>query len=183
MVGVIEDRDKHMSLEFKQKGDLIFHLGEMSDCMNASEYLANMVGEKNTPAPKFNLDAEHKLHKCIRDLIKMKLVSSAHDVSDGGLFTALLEMSMPNQLGFDIVSDDELRIDGFLFGEAQGRIVVTIDEADCDEFYEICEANDVPAVLLGHVTKGKLVVDDVPFGFCEELTAYYNNGLEEALDL
>ena len=183
MVGVIEDREKHMSLEFKKKGDLIFHLGEMSDCINASEYLSNMVGEKNTPAPKFNLDAEAKLHKCIRDLIKMKLVSAAHDVSDGGLFTSLLEMSMPNQLGFDIVSDDELRIDGFLFGEAQGRIVVTIDEADCDEFYEICEANDVPAVLLGHVTKGKLVVDDVPFGFCEELTAYYNNGLEEALDL
>ena len=183
MVGVIEDREKHMSLEFKKKGDLIFHLGEMSDCINASEYLSNMVGEKNTPAPKFNLDAEYKLHKCIRDLIKMKLVSAAHDISDGGLFTCLLEMSMPNQLGFDIVSDDELRIDGFLFGEAQGRIVVTIDEADCDEFYEICEANDVPAVLLGHVTKGKLVVDDVPFGFCEELTAYYNNGLEEALDL
>ena len=183
MVGVIEDREKHMSLEFKKKGDLIFHLGEMSDCINASEYLSNMVGEKNTPAPKFNLDAEVKLHKCIRDLIKMKLVSAAHDVSDGGLFTSLLEMSMPNQLGFDIVSDDELRIDGFLFGEAQGRIVVTIDEADCDEFYEICEANDVPAVLLGHVTKGKLVVDDVPFGFCEQLSAYYDNGLEEALDL
>ena len=50
MVGVIEDRESHMSLDFKQKGDLIFHLGEMSDCMNASEYLANMVGEKNTPA-------------------------------------------------------------------------------------------------------------------------------------
>ncbi len=183
MLGVIEDRDKHMSLEFKQKGDLIFHVGEMSDCINASEYLANMLGEKNTPAPNFNLDAEAKLHKCIRDLIKMKLVNAAHDISDGGLFTALLEMSMPNQLGFDIVSDDELRIDGFLFGEAQGRIVVTIDEADCDEFYEICEANDVPAVLLGHVTKGKLVVDDVPFGFCEQLSAYYDNGLEEALDL
>ena len=41
----------------------------------------------------------------------------------------------------------------------------------------------MPAVLLGHVTKGKLVVDDVPFGFCEQLSAYYDNGLEEALDL
>ena len=111
----------------------------------------------------------------------MRLVNAAHDVSDGGLFTALLEMSMPNSLGFDIVSDDELRIDGFLFGEAQEG-VVTINEADCDEFYEICEANDVPAVLLGHVTKGKLVVDDVPFGFCEEYQLN-NNGLEEALDL
>lgn len=183
MVGVIEDREKHMSLEFKQKGDLIFHLGEMSDCMNASEYLANMVGIKDTPAPYFNLESEAKLHECIRELINMKLVTAAHDVSDGGLFTALLEMSMPNKLGFDIVSDDELRIDGFLFGEAQGRIVVTIDEADCDEFFEICEAKDVPAVLLGHVTKGKLVVDDVPFGFSEQLSAYYDNGLEEALDL
>jgi phosphoribosylformylglycinamidine synthase len=183
MVGVIEDREKHMSLEFKQKGDLIFHLGEMSDCMNASEYLANMVGIKDTPAPAFNLEAEAKLHECIRELINMKLVTAAHDVSDGGLFTALLEMSMPNKLGFDIVSDDELRIDGFLFGEAQGRIVVTIDEADCDEFFEICEAKDVSAVLLGHVTKGKLVVDDIPFGFSDQLSAYYDNGLEEALDL
>lgn len=183
MVGVIEDREKHMSLEFKQKGDLIFHLGEMSDCMNASEYLANIVGIKDTPAPAFNLEAEAKLHECIRELINMKLVTAAHDVSDGGLFTALLEMSMPNQLGFDIVSDDELRIDGFLFGEAQGRIVVTIDEADCDEFFEICEAKDVSAVLLGHVTKGKLVVDDIPFGFSDQLSAYYDNGLEEALDL
>ena len=48
--------------QFKKKGDLILHLGEMSDCINASEYLSNMVGEKNTPAPKFNLDAEVKLH-------------------------------------------------------------------------------------------------------------------------
>jgi phosphoribosylformylglycinamidine synthase II len=183
MVGVIADRDKHMSLDFKKKGDLIFHLGEMSDCINASEYLWNMLDVKNTPAPQFNLDTEEKLHSCIRSLIAMKLVSAAHDVSDGGLFTALLEMSMPNGLGFDIVSDDELRIDGFLFGEAQGRIIVTIDEEDCDDFFEICEANETSAVLLGHVTKGKLVVDDVSFGFCEELTAYYDNGLEEALDL
>jgi phosphoribosylformylglycinamidine synthase len=183
MVGVIDDRDKHMSLDFKQKGDLIFHLGAMSDCLNASEYLWNMLGIKNTPAPSFNLDAEEKLHKCIRSLVAMKLVTAAHDVSDGGLFTALLEMSIPNGLGFDIVTDDELRIDGFLFGEAQGRIIVTIDEEDCDDFFEICETNETEAVLLGHVTKGKLVVDDKSFGFCEELTAYYDNGLEEALDL
>ena len=41
-------------------------------------------------------------------------------------------------------------------------------------------------IILGNwnnVNKGKLVVDDVSFGFCEELSAYYNNGLEEALDL
>jgi len=183
MVGIIQDRDQHMSLNFKKKGDLIFHLGELSDCINSSEYLANMVGVKQSPAPKFNLDAEAALHTCIRALISKQLVTAAHDISDGGLFTTLLEMSMPDMLGFDIVSDDELRLDGFLFGEAQGRIIVTLAEEDQDDFFDICDANKVGAVLLGHVTKGKIVVDEKHFGFCSELRAYYDNGFEEALDL
>jgi phosphoribosylformylglycinamidine synthase len=183
MVGIIEDRDKHMSLDFKKKGELIFHLGEMSDCINSSEYLANIVGVKQSPAPKFNLEHEEALHVCIRDLISKSLVTAAHDISDGGLFTTLLEMSMPNMLGFDIVSDDELRIDGFLFGEAQGRIIVTIVEDDQDDFLDICDSNKVGAILLGHVTKGKIVVDEEQVGFCSELRAYYDNGFEEALDL
>ena len=183
MVGIIEDRDKHMSLDFKEKGELIFHLGEMSDCINSSEYLANIVGVKQSPAPKFNLTQEEALHVCIRELISKNLVTAAHDISDGGLFTTLLEMSMPNMLGFDIVSDDELRIDGFLFGEAQGRIIVTLSEEDQDDFFDVCDANKVGAVLLGHVTKGKIVVDEEPVGFCSELRAYYDNGFEEALDL
>jgi phosphoribosylformylglycinamidine synthase len=183
MVGIIEDREQHMSLNFKKKGDLIFHLGELSDCINSSEYLANMVGVKQSPAPKFNLDAEAALHTCIRALIAKQLVTAAHDISDGGLFTTLLEMSMPDMLGFDIVSDDELRLDGFLFGEAQGRIIVTLAEEDQDDFFDICDANKVGAVLLGHVTKGKIVVDEKHFGFCSELRAYYDNGFEEALDL
>jgi phosphoribosylformylglycinamidine synthase len=183
MVGVIEDREKHMSLNFKKKGDLIFHLGEMSDCINSSEYLSNMVGIKQSPAPKFNLEEEAALHTCIRSLISKRLVTAAHDISDGGLFTTLLEMAMPDVLGFDIVSDDELRLDGFLFGEAQGRIIVTLVEEDQDDFFDICDSNKISAVLLGHVTKGKIVVDDKHFGFCSELRAYYENGFEEALDL
>ncbi|MDA0731565.1 MAG: phosphoribosylformylglycinamidine synthase subunit PurL [Bacteroidetes bacterium] len=183
MVGILQDRDKHMSLDFKEKGELIFHLGEMSDCINSSEYLANIVGVKQSPAPKFNLTQEEALHVCIRELIAKNLVTAAHDISDGGLFTTLLEMSMPNLFGFDIVSDDELRIDGFLFGEAQGRIIVTLTEEDQDDFFDICDANKVGAVLLGHVTKGKIVVDEEHVGFCSELRAYYDNGFEEALDL
>jgi phosphoribosylformylglycinamidine synthase len=183
MVGIIEDRAKHMSLDFKKKGELIFHLGEMSDCINSSEYLANIIGVKQSPAPKFNLTQEEALHLCIRELIQKNLVTAAHDISDGGLFTTLLEMSMPNMFGFDIVTDDELRIDGFLFGEAQGRIIVTLPEEDQDDFFDTCDAHKVEAVLLGHVTKGKIVVDDEHVGFCSELRAYYENGFEEALDL
>ena len=47
---------------------------------------------------------------------------ASHDVADGGLFVTLLEMAMPRGLGFDIVTDDEVRLDAFLFGEGQGRL-------------------------------------------------------------
>ena len=67
-------------------------------------------------------------------LIDRRLVACAHDVSDGGLFTALVEMGSPRGLGFDVESDSEVRLDAFLFGEAQGRIVVTTTEADQEDF-------------------------------------------------
>jgi phosphoribosylformylglycinamidine synthase subunit PurL len=80
------------------------------------------------------------------------------------------------------VTDDEVRIDGFLFGEGQGRAVVSIREEDQDDFFDVCDAHGISATLLGHVTKGKLVVDDTSFGFCDELRAYYDNALEEMLE-
>ena len=106
---------------------------------------------------------------------------ASHDVADGGLFVTLLEMSMPRGLGFDIVTDDEVRLDAFLFGEGQGRALVSLKESDQDDFFDVCEAHGIKPTLLGHVTKGKLVVDDKHFGFCEELRAYFDNALEEIL--
>jgi len=85
-------------------------------------------------------------------------------------------------LGFDIVTDDEVRLDGFLFGEGQGRVAVSLREEDQDDFFDVCEAHGIRPTLLGHVTKGKVVVDDLHFGFCDELRAYYDNALEEILE-
>ena len=102
-------------------------------------------------------------------------------MADGGLFITLLEMAMPGGLGFDIVTDDEVRLDGFLFGEGQGRAVVSLREEDQDDFFDVCEKHAIRPTLLGHVTKGKIVVDDKHFGFCDELRAYYDNALEELL--
>jgi phosphoribosylformylglycinamidine synthase len=60
--------------------------------------------------------------------------------------------------------------------------VVSIREEDQDDFFDVCDAHGISATLLGHVTKGKLVVDDTSFGFCDELRAYYDNALEEMLE-
>jgi phosphoribosylformylglycinamidine synthase len=181
MVGVIEDRATHMSLNFKEKGELIFLLGEVTNCINASEYLASITGVDRSPAPHFNLEAEGKVQGCVRKAIERGCIRAAHDVADGGLFVSLLEMAMPYGLGFDLVTDDDIRLDAFLFGEGQGRIVVSCEENQQDRLLDIIEEFDVPIVLLGHVTKGKIVVDNTHFGFCEEWRNTFDNALEEEL--
>ena len=181
MVGIIEDRDKQMSLNFKEKGELIFLLGETTNCVNASEYLSSIVGVKRSPAPHFDLEAEGKVQGCVRKAIERGCIESAHDVADGGLFVTLLEMAMPSGLGFDVVTDDDIRLDAFLFGEGQGRIVIGCKENQQDRLLDLIEEFDVPIVLLGHVTKGKIHVDGEPFGFCQEWRNTYDNALEEEL--
>ena len=57
-------------------------------------------------------------------------------------------MAMPNGLGFDVVTDDDIRLDAFMFGEGQGRIVVSCEENQQDRLLDIIEEFDVPIVLL-----------------------------------
>jgi phosphoribosylformylglycinamidine synthase len=182
MIGVLEDKDKIMTLDFKQKGDLIFVIGESTNDIASSEYLANYLGIKESPAPYFDLDKEFAMQNVIKGLIKFELVNAVHDISDGGLFIALIEMSIPRNLGFDIVTDSEIREDAFLFGEGQGRAVVSVNE-DCeDQFIEFMMDSGVNFTLLGHVTKGKLMVDDEHFGFIQEAKELYNNALSKRLE-
>jgi phosphoribosylformylglycinamidine synthase len=139
------------------------------------------VGVKRSPAPYFDLQAEGKVQDCVRKAIERGCVEAAHDVADGGLFVALLEMAMPSDLGFDVVTDDEIRLDAFLFGEGQGRIILSCKENQQDRLLDLIEEFDMPIVLLGHVTKGKIHVDGEPFGFCQEWRNTYDNALEEEL--
>ena len=181
MIGVVEDKSKIMTLDFKSKGDLIFIIGESKDDISSSEYLVSYHGIEASPAPHFNLDDEFALQATIKGLITNDLINAAHDCADGGLFVAMTEMSMPNKLGFDIVTDAEIRGDAFLFGEAQSRVVVTINEDQEEEFIEYMMNQTVPYTLLGHVTKGKMCVDDEHFGYVDEIKDLYDNALEKAL--
>ncbi|MEX1000482.1 MAG: phosphoribosylformylglycinamidine synthase subunit PurL [Crocinitomicaceae bacterium] len=177
MIGVISDTSKMMTLDFKSKGDLIFLLGESHDDISSSEYLSAYHGVKESPAPYFELEKEYALQETLKGLIDKELINAAHDCSDGGLFIALMEMAMPNDLGFDIVTDSEVREDAFLFGEAQSRVLVSVNEDQEDDFIEYMMNKKVPNLLLGHVTKGKICVDDDQYGFVDELKDIYNNAL------
>ena len=182
MIGIVPDKNKVMSLDFKQKGDLIFLIGECTNDIASSEYLVSHHGITASPAPYFDLEKEYELHQAIAGLIENEYINAAHDVSDGGLFTTLVEMSFPRELGFDIETDAEIRTDSFLFGEGQGRVVITVSEEKEDEFIEFMVSSSVSFTLLGHVTKGKLQIDGEHFGFITEARNLYDNALSKHLE-
>ncbi len=182
MIGIVEDKTKVMTLDFKQKGDLIFLVGDYTEDIASSEYLASYHGIKASPAPYFDLEKEYQMQNAVKGLIANELVNAVHDVADGGLYVALVEMSMPRGLGFDIVTDSEIRMDAFLFGEGQGRVVVTVTEEREPEFVEYMVSTGVNITLLGHVTKGKLQIDEQPYGFINEAAEIYNNALGAKLE-
>jgi len=182
MIGIVEDKSNIMSLNFKSKGDLIFLIGETVNDIASSEYLVSYHGIEESPAPYFDLDKEFTLQETITALIQNKQINAAHDCADGGLFITLTEMSMPSNLGFDIVTDSEVREDAFLFGESQSRVVVGVSEAQEDEFLEAMMKQKVPYTLLGHVTKGKICVDDEHYGFVAEMKDVFDNSLGNILD-
>jgi phosphoribosylformylglycinamidine synthase len=181
MIGVVEDKKYVMTLDYKAKGDLIFMIGSNHDDINSSQYLVNIHGVEKSTTPHFDLEEEYVNQKQLQMLIRKGAINSAHDVSEGGLFVALLEKGMASGLGFDITLPAEFRKDAVLFGESQSRIVVTVSEDDKDAFIDLMMLNGCDFDLLGHVTKGSIRVDDEDWGTVAEYQEIYDNALSDIL--
>jgi phosphoribosylformylglycinamidine synthase II len=181
MLGVMDNINNMMTLDFKNQGDFIYLIGESQNDIASSQYLTSFQNISQSPAPYFDLDKEYEMHQVIKQLISSKIIQSAHDVADGGLYIALLEAAMPNQLGFEIETDSEIRKDAFLFGEAQGRVVVSVSPALQESFIELMATVDTDFSLLGTVTTGKLIIDEEVFGEVDESKNVYENVLHNIL--
>lgn len=180
MVGVLDSLEQKMTLSFKNAGDIIYVIGENKNDINCSEYLHHICGVTHSPVPYFDLDTEHKLQQTILKLIGEKLINSAHDISEGGLFTCLLESAMTNELGFNIESIPGLRKDAFLFGEAQSRVVVSVNPA-VHAMFE-AEMDGVPFTKLGTVTAGgDINIDSDKWGYIADWKEAYNTALEKLM--
>jgi phosphoribosylformylglycinamidine synthase II len=180
MIGVLEDKTLQTTLNFKTEGDVIYLVGESKNDISSSEYLYSFHKVKNTPAPYFNLEEEYKLQNVISSLINSKLINSAHDVSDGGLFMNLLESAMVNNLGFEISSDSSIRKDAFLFGEAQSRVVVTVSSNSNIE--EELKKLNIPFTKLGVVNGNAVVVDNTNYGLISEYKHSFDTSIETILN-
>lgn len=182
MIGLLQDRSKMMTLHFKEAGHRIYLLGKSTGDMGSSEYLYSYHKVKYSPAPEFNLDEEFEVQKAVRLLIAEGLVASAHDVSDGGLFISLLESAMAGNKGFSIESDPEIRKDAFLFGESQGRIVVTVSDENLDAFIDMVASSGIEFSHLGETTEEHIHIDGDDFGSSDLYRSHYVNAIAERMN-
>ncbi len=162
MVGILDDIENKMTLDFKNEGDIIFLIGESRNDIDCSEYLHKICNVEFSPAPHFDLDEEYKIQQTIAGLIKDKLIQSAHDISEGGLFVTLMESGFNRNVGFEVSQKNKnIRTDAYWFGEAQSRIVVSVSPNKINEFESSLK---VPFEKLGVVTEDGIKIDNESFG-------------------
>ncbi len=179
MMGILPSKENVTTLAFQNEGDLIYLLGEAKDDINSSEYLYAFHKEKNSPAPFFDLETEYNLQNTLKGMIKSGIIESAHDCADGGLFMTLMEAAMPNNLGFEVATDSNFRKDAYLFGEAQSRVVVSINPDNKEDFEKEAATNGF--TLLGTVKGNDMNIDGENFGSIAEAKSEFDSALENYL--
>jgi phosphoribosylformylglycinamidine synthase II len=182
MVGVLDDPSQKMTLDFKQAGDVVYMIGLTKDDINSSEYLHKIVGVEFSPAPYFDLEEEYNVQQAIKLLIQKKLLQSCHDISEGGLITALLESGFHGEFGFDVQqTNNHIRPDSYWFGEAQGRAVITCTIKNAEAVLEFLKAWNIPHEYLGIVTEGNIDMEGEYWGRISEWKHLYNTAIERKL--
>ncbi|HVS95353.1 MAG TPA: phosphoribosylformylglycinamidine synthase subunit PurL, partial [Puia sp.] len=180
MVGVLDRLGDRMTLDFKEAGDRIFLLGVSRNDIGSSEYLHKIQGVEYSPAPWFDLEEEARLQELLLGLIRRRLVRSAHDVSEGGLFVTLAESAFPRGLGFDVMArDPEIRKDAYWFGESQSRVVISVSASQTAAFRTAL--GNFPVEELGTVTAGDIRVDGQDWGTVGDWKDSYDNSLENCM--
>jgi len=182
MIGIVEDKKHHTSLGFKKEGDLVYIVGKQVNDISSSEYLVSFHKEKKSPAPYFDLEDEFLLHNFLTNVIRKGLVASVHDVSDGGVFNALIESSFVNGLGVEISSHKGIRKDAFLFGEAQGRAIVSVSPDKVVSLENELKSSGIAFEKTGSVKGKDLVIDGENMGSIAHYSTLYHTSIESKLN-
>lgn len=182
MLGILDHAERHMTLDFKAPGHQIYMIGTPQNDIACSEYLRIVHKVQLSPAPYFDLDEEFHIQQHIKTLIKNKMIKSAHDISEGGLFTTLVESAMVNNLGFDVETDGNFRKDAYLFGESQSRVVVSCTLELEDELVNYLNSHNVPFTKLGEVTGEDITIDREEYGKVKDWKILYDNYLYDKME-
>ena len=182
MVGILNDLGDKMTLDFKQQGDVIYMIGASKNDIGSSEYLHKIIGEEFSPAPYFDLKEEFQLQQVIKKLIATKLVQSVHDISEGGLITALMESGFNRNLGFDVQQNaKEIRKDAYWFGEAQSRVVISCTIKNAELVLALLKEHQMPHEYLGVVTDRNIDMEGEYWGHINDWRDWYDTAIEKQL--
>ncbi|MGR8830502.1 phosphoribosylformylglycinamidine synthase subunit PurL [Leuconostoc citreum] len=146
MVGLLSDITNATTVDFKHAGDSIYVIGETNDSFNGSEIQKMQHGELTGQLFAFDDTAEIAAQKLVYSAISKQLLSSAHDLSEGGLIVGLLESSFAGDLSFDVQTK---QADKYLFAETPSRFVVSVAAEKAEAFEQLAGTQ---ATKIGIVT-------------------------------
>jgi phosphoribosylformylglycinamidine synthase subunit PurL len=124
-VGLLDDWQKSATLSLKEEGETLVLLGHSTGHVDQSLWLEVCHGRREGAAPQVDLAVERRLGTLVRDLIASGKVTAVHDISDGGALVAIAEMALAGGIGAEITLPTADNSAAVLFGEDQGRMLVT----------------------------------------------------------
>ncbi len=185
-LGVLDDVEKHSTVGFKAENDVIVLLGsdsawDTTDGLAGSEYLEFVHGRVEGQ-PALDLDLEVRVQTVCRDAVRAGLVASAHDLSDGGMATALAECAIIGNIGASVTESPDAggRWDAAMFGEAQSRILLSVSPDNFDRIKALAYDHDVPLAVIGLVGGDALSFGDNCSVLLSDASDAWKNGFSRA---
>jgi len=184
MVGLIEDVKKQVTQWFNKEGDMVVLLGETKEELGGSEYLKTVHGLVHGLPPQIDLESESRLISTLIEASQAGILSSAHDLSEGGLAVAIAEscFTQKGPIGVKVKSlYGRIREDVLLFGESQSRVLVSLDKKGIHKLENIASRHGVPIEMIGMVGGDSLFIEgliDIPILKAYESWAF---GFEDIL--
>ena len=145
----------------------IFHFFRIFTILNFNR-MKELRNHFESKGDTLYLVSDSKAIKFLNGSIENDFISSLHQINEKGIFDSLIECCKPNKLGFDITSDSEYEEEEFLHGKTKYKAIVAVEEDQEEDFANYMFNQGVSIILLGHVTKGELRVDDESYGFISE---------------
>ena len=159
-VGLISNLSNAISHGFKKDNSILILIGKTFGHLDQSCFLKENYSIIGGAPPEVNFLNERNNGEVLLKLIKQKLVLSSHDVSSGGLITAISEMAIASGLGAKIYKPKNLaNLFNYFFGEDQARYVIEINENNLSKTEKILKDNSIYFEKIGFTQKKVLEIE------------------------
>ena len=160
-VGLIQNYKNMITMDFKEIGNIVLVIGKTEGHIDQSLFARNILDEKNGPPPEINLFNEKNNGETLLKLIENSYIKSAHDVSLGGIITAISKMCISGNKGINLKKPKFLINEiEYFFSEDQGRYIIEVTKKDLKKVTDILNKNAVHFDELGIINENLLYIND-----------------------